>query len=187
MTATSSTGTTGGAGGTESAVACTDPGTDVTSICASATLDTLTAEEETQLCTDTGTYIAGAITRAAACKYYAIVTAASSSAPTEEEMQTVCSTAEADCNSNPSVMGPGANTLCSQIPDGCTATVEQYSACVTDEAVVFDQGAAALVGCSELTFENLATSYDVPTDAGDAPGCMPLKTACPSFTVPYIN
>jgi len=185
----SSTGTmtSGGAGGTSGASLCMDAGTEVTSLCSTATLDMLSEAEEAQLCTDTGAYLAGALARASACKYHGIINAASSSSPTEEEMQAVCAQAEADCNADSSIAGPGENTLCSQIPESCPATVTEYSECVKAEAVAFDQAAAALVECSGLTFENLSSSYDVPMAAGEAAGCAALKTACPSFSVPYIN
>jgi hypothetical protein len=164
-----------------------DGGTEVTSLCSSAPLDTLAEGEEAQLCSDTGVYVAANITRATGCKYLAILTAASSSSPTVEEMQGVCADTEANCNADSSVVGPGAGTLCSQIPASCAATVAQYSTCVVAEAVVFEERAAELVGCSELTFENLSSSYDVPVAAGEAEGCSELKSACPSLSVPYIN
>lgn len=185
-----STSTTGGATSTSTTGGgplCMDGGTDVTSLCSTAPLNALSDAEEMQLCTETGTYIEGALTRANACRYYAIVTSASSSAPTVEEMQGVCAQAESDCNLDPTVMGPGRKTLCSQIPDSCAGTIAEYSECVADQAVVFDQGAGELVPCSELTFENLSSSYDVPLAANEASGCTALKAACPSFTLPYVN
>ena len=94
---------------------------------------------------------------------------------------------ESTCNQDPTVPGPGAMTLCSQIPATCTATVAQYSTCVMEEAALFEQGANALTSCSMLTFENLSAAYDVPTAATQAPGCMAVKMACPNFSLPYIN
>ena len=40
---------------------------------------------------------------------------------------------------------------------------------------------------SALTFGNLSTVYDVPMAAGNAAGCMAVKTACPGYSLPYIN
>ena len=162
-------------------------GTAVTGLCADAPLNALTDAEVSRLCTDTGAYIAGSITRATGCKYVAIIAAASNSSPTEEELQAACAGSEDSCNQDDTIMGPGGGTLCGQIPATCTATVEQYSACVMDEAVVFEQGASELVSCSMLTFGNLSTAYDVPTAASDAPTCMEIKMACPNFSVPYVN
>jgi hypothetical protein len=162
-------------------------GTAVTGLCGGAPLNTLTAAEAATLCTDTSAYIASAIGRANGCKYLGIIAAASNSAPSEEQLQAACSTSESACNEDASIAGPGANTLCGSVPPTCTATVEQYSTCVTGQAVVFDQGASELVSCSMLTFGNLSTAYDVPMAATAAPACMAIKTACPSFTLPYIN
>jgi hypothetical protein len=140
-------------------------GTMVTNFCASAALNTLTAAEAVQLCTETGAFVTAAISRPTGCKFRAIVAAVSTSAPTNEEMQ----------------------ASCSQTPPTCTATIEQYSTCMVDQAAVFEQQAAALTSCSTLTFANLSTVYDVAPAANAAPGCMALQTACPTFNVPYIN
>lgn len=181
----------GGAGGTQTASASgctmTQGGTMVTSLCSEAPLNALTPAEQVQLCSETGAYVAGAVDRAVSCKYVAIVASASSSAPTEAEMQAACSAREMACNQDDTIMGAGAMTQCSAIPMTCSATVAQYSACVLDQAVVFEQGATALTSCAMLTLANLSTVYDVPMAATNAPGCMALKTACPTFNLPYIN
>jgi hypothetical protein len=162
-------------------------GTMVTNFCGSAALNTLTAAETTQLCTETGDFVTAAISRPTGCKFRAIVFAASNSSPTNEQMQAACAATEASCNDDSSIPGPGGETSCSQIPPTCTATIEQYSACMADQAVVFEQQANALTSCSTLTFANLSTVYDVATAANAAAGCMALKTACPTFNLPYIN
>jgi hypothetical protein len=180
-----------GAGGSAAVAAtgCTMSagGTEVTGFCANAPLNALTAAEAVQLCTDTGAYVARSVSRAAGCKYVGIVNAASNSSPTEAELQAACSARETSCNQDTSVPLPGAGTLCGQIPATCVATIEQYSTCVKDEAVIFDQEAAGLVSCSMLTFGNLSTVYDVPNAASAAPSCMELKRACPNLSLPYIN
>jgi hypothetical protein len=190
------TGSSGGsAGGGGSATAATGPasactatqgGTAVTSLCADAPLNTLTQAEASKLCSDTGAYATTAIGKPGGCKYVGIVAAASSSAPTEAALQAACSAREASCTQGAS-MGPGGNTNCSAVPATCTATVAQYSSCIMNEVTVFDQGANALVSCSMLTNGNLGTAYDVPNAAAEAPDCMAIKTACPSFTLPYID
>jgi hypothetical protein len=162
-------------------------GTAVTGLCGDAPLNTLTQAEVLQLCSDTGAYAASSISKAGGCKYAGIVTAASSSSPTEAQLQAACSAKESNCTQSDTATGPGSNIQCSQIPPTCTATVAQYSACVVNEAVLFDQGASALVSCSMLTFANLSTAYDVPTAAMGAPNCMDISMACPTFSLPYID
>jgi hypothetical protein len=165
----------------------TEGGTAVTGLCADAPLNALTQAEQLQLCGDTAAYVTSIVDRAVGCKYVAIVTSASASAPTETEMRAVCAAKEMACNQDPSIKSAGALTQCSRVPPACTATVEQYSACVMDEAVVFEQGATALVGCSMLTLGDVTTLYEVPMNAISAPGCMAIKTACPTFNLPYID
>jgi hypothetical protein len=182
---------TGSARSTEAAPAgsCTRlaGGTAVTDLCGAALLNSLTGAEAMQLCSDTSAYVAGSITRATGCKYAGIIAAASNSSPTEAQLQASCAATERTCNQDDTVMRPGENTLCSQIPRTCTATVEQYSTCITDEALLFEQGASALISCSMLTFGNLSTAYTVPTAASEAPSCRAVKAACPTFSLPYIN
>lgn len=162
-------------------------GTLVSSLCGTAPLNTLTGAEAVQLCNETSTYVASAITRATGCKYAGIIAAASNSSPTEAQLQASCAATESTCNQDDTVPRPGENTLCSQIPPTCTATVAQYSTCVEDEAARFEEGARALVSCSMLTFGNLSTAYDVPTAASDVASCRAVKMSCPSFSLPYIN
>jgi hypothetical protein len=84
-------------------------------------------------------------------------------------------------------MGTGMNTLCTEIPDTCPATVAEYSACVKDETMLFDQGVNGLPACATLTFATVGNSFDLPTTAGQAASCMTLTTKCPGFSAPYIN
>ncbi|MEO8180018.1 MAG: hypothetical protein ABI895_14380 [Deltaproteobacteria bacterium] len=182
-------GAGGGGAATVTASGCTTNagGTAVTSLCGAALLNSLTAAESTQLCDNTAAYVESSINRATGCKYVAIVAAASNSSPTEAQLQASCSSSEGTCNQDVSTDGAGAKTQCGTIPPTCTATVEQYSTCVVGEAALFEQGASALTSCSMLTFGNLSTVYDVPMAASESPSCMALKTACPNFTLPYIN
>jgi hypothetical protein len=165
----------------------TEGGTEVTSFCADAPLNALTQAEQVELCAETGAYVVGVVDRAISCKFVSIRASGSASAPTEPEMRAVCAAGEMACNQDATVMGAGAMTQCSGIPAGCTATIEQYSTCIMDAAVVFEQEADALVGCSMLTLTNLATFYEVPTTASNAPGCAAIKAACPTYILPYIN
>lgn len=75
------------------------------------------------VCTETGAYVAAAISRPTGCKYRAIVLAASTSSPTNEQMQAACSATEASCNEDASVAGPGRETSWGQIPASCAYDV----------------------------------------------------------------
>jgi hypothetical protein len=159
----------------------------VTSLCGDTALSALTEAQATELCSDTVAYVSRSLSRVNACKYYALVTAASSSAPTEPELQAGCTASETACNQPGSTMGTGMNTLCTEIPDTCTATVRQYSDCVKDETTLFDQGVNELPACSMLTFATVGEAFDLSTTAGQAASCMVLTAACPGFAAPYIN
>src|SRR6185295_2019282 len=136
----------GGAGNDEDAGVrtCTpDAGAGaVTSLCNSLVLNTLSPLEESQLCDDTGAYFKRTISRPNGCRFSAHKNAASSSAPTEAQLQTSCTNAENACGAD---AGPGPNLFasCSGVPATCTATIAQYTACVVDETVLFEQGATS--------------------------------------------
>jgi hypothetical protein len=180
-------GGSSGSAGSGTASTCTKDqgGTVVTGLCGDAPLNTLTPAEITQLCDDTNAYVGGSVSKQNACKYSALLDAASSSSPTEVELQAYCSDAENACNQDAASMGPGA--LCGQVPSTCSATVAQYSVCIVDETALFEQGVSELVSCSMMTFDDVTSIYDVSTDADDAAGCMALMTACPNYFPPYIN
>ena len=81
-------GTAGDGPGNAEAVStsgCTkaEGGTEVSAFCGAAPLNLLTQAEAVQLCSDTGAYLASTISRASACKYLGIVSAASNSSPTD--------------------------------------------------------------------------------------------------------
>jgi hypothetical protein len=82
-------------------------------------------------------------------------------------------------------MGPGV--LCTEIPATCSATVAQYTSCITDETMAFDQGVVALDSCSMLTFDGITAIYEVSDNAGQVASCTALTTMCPGFFPPYIN
>jgi hypothetical protein len=165
----------------------TSGGTAVTSLCAAAPLGSLTQAQAAQLCTDTGAYVASTVDKAIGCKYAGLITAASSSSPTVEQLQAACTGREATCAQSTTPMGPGGNTQCSQIPPTCTATVEQFSTCIKDLTVLFEQGASALVACPMITFASIPAAFDVPTTASAAPSCLALQMACSGYSVPYVN
>jgi hypothetical protein len=189
MTSQAANGGSGGGSGTASADGCSmsSGGTAITNLCGAATLGSLSAAQAAQLCSDAGDYVLRNINKATGCKYLGIIAAASSSAPSEMQLQSSCSGTEQSCTRDPMSKGPGGGTLCGQIPPTCSATVEQFSSCLKDQALLFDQGAAALESCSALTFAKLSLAFDVATAAGAAPSCMALQSACPGYSVPYIQ
>jgi hypothetical protein len=180
----------GGSGGADagSSSCASDGGAgSVTSICASKAVNTLTAAEATQLCSDTRAYFARSITMATSCKFAALVTAASSSSPTEAGLRAACSNALNTCNQPDSGAGPGASTSCNDIPSTCTATVADYSACIRDKTTAFNQGVGALPGCATLTYADLTAVSMIQSDDNASPSCMALQTTCPDFFPPTAN
>ena len=171
-----------GSGGSSGADA---GGTSVTSISGSKPLNTLSTAEANQLCGDARSYYARSISKSNSCKFAALSFALSSSAPTEADLRSGCSSTESACGQSDAGTGP---TTCEPLPATCTATVAQYSDCIKDEAVLFSQTVSTLPGCSTLTRADFDAIYNA---LGNAPGgatppasCAALATACPDLTPP---
>jgi hypothetical protein len=180
-------GTSGsaGSGGGTSGGAGTGGGSSVTSISGSKPLNTLTAAESTQLCNDAIAYFKASITKSNSCKFSALVNAASTSSPTDAALQGNCSGMETSCNAS-ATMGPGAATSCFPPPATCTATVEQYSACISNGVASFNQNVSALPSCSAVRLADLSAIFAALEATYMPAGCV-LPTACADFFFPIAN
>jgi hypothetical protein len=175
-----------------SAVACgssSGGGGSVTSVPGNTGLATLTPAQATQLCTDTGAYLARNITKADACKLAGFTTTvlafAFDSTLTDTQLQATCTMAVDSCNS--SAADGGTTTTCS-IGDtstcAATATVSQYSTCVTDAVAGEKATFAAIPACSSLTAALLSADGGTGGTTGQPASCATLMSACPNITVP---
>ena len=189
------TGTAGSAGGTTGTAGSTagttgtggsGGGGSVTSISSSKTLGSLTAAESDQLCNDTKAYFMTAISKANSCKFSALSNAASTSAPNDAVLRTNCTSMETSCNAS-ATMGPGASTSCFPPAATCTATVAQYSACISDQAALLNQSANTLPSCSAVRLADISPIFGAVEALYQAAGCMALTTACPEFVFPIAN
>ena len=158
----------GGAGG----------GGSVTSVSGGKTLGSLTPSEATQLCQDTSAYFGKNISPATLCKEAGLGFSVSSSAPTDAQLEQNCSGREAEC-----LQGGPAIANCTAISANCTATVDQYSACITDRVAAFNQQVNALPSCATVTLPDLAAVWDFMTGALPA-SCTPVTDKCQTLDIP---
>jgi len=179
------TGTAGSAGGTTGTGGSAGGGA-VTSISGSKTLGSLTAAESDQLCDDTKTYFMTSISKANSCKFSALSMAASTSVPSDAVLRTNCTSMETSCNAS-ATMGPGSSTSCFPPPATCTATVAQYSACISDQAALLNQSANTLPNCSAVRLADISPIFGAVEAFYTVPGCMALMNECPSFVFPIAN
>ena len=157
-------------------------GGSVTSVSGSKPLGTLTSSEQTKLCNDTGAYIGRSLSKADTCRLAAFVLAALSGASTDAELRTACSMAESQCNSAPS--SGGTTGTCDPIPASCTATVDQYSACVSAEVTATKQSLQSIPSCSTITLADLTSGGTGGDNAPPPQACVDFTAACPGYTVP---
>jgi len=168
---TSSGGTGGGGGGAA----------PVTSLSGGKALNALSATEAMQLCNDSYAYFGTAIPKATTCKWKGLAFGASSSAPTDAQLQSNCSSKESSCLqlSDPWADNPG----CNELPATCAATVDDYSACIRDEVTAFLQLVNGFPMCAMLARSNAS---DILTAiAGNPPAsCASLMNTCPDLYPP---
>ena len=154
-------------------------------MCGSTTLGALTTAQTTQLCNDTAAYFAKTISATIACKWAALSTSASCSSPTNTLLQACCSQQENPCLDAGVGLGSGVggNAGClGTIPSSCTATVAQYSACISDETSALLQAVSALPDCSTLTMSDTMAIQNAQT-ANPPTSCTPVN-ACSGVSAP---
>ena len=176
----------GGGGGGSPGSAGSGGGSAVTSISGSKALGTLTAAESTQLCDDTKAYFKSSISKANSCKFSALSNAASTSAPSDAVLRTNCTSMETACNAS-DAMGPGATTSCLPPPATCTATVAQYSTCISDGAAALTQSANTLPSCSAVRLADISPIFSAVEALYLVPGCAALMDVCPDLVFPIAN
>ena len=144
----------------------------------------MTADETTQLCDDTYAYFVKGIPQATACKWKALSYATSSSAPTEEKLRSNCTTKEGSCMAGaPAAVWP--NPGCGDMPSACTATVADYSTCISDQVADFNKTVDGLVECAEFTNDGTSAIWDVMS--GNPPAsCTSLTDKCPELSLPSL-
>ena len=153
----------------------------VTTLSGSNAVNALTTTEATQLCDDTYAYFGSAIPRATACKWKGLSYAASSSPPTDARLQSNCTSTETSCLSAGSTTNPG----CSDIPSTCTATVAEYSACISDEVAAFIPAVSGLADCATATKTDMTAVWDILGGGVKPPAsCASLTDKCPEMNIP---
>jgi hypothetical protein len=147
-------------------------------------LNALTADEATRLCDDTYAYFASAIPQATSCKWKGLAYATSSSAPTDEKLKSNCTTKETSClGAAPSEVWP--NPGCNDLPTTCTATVAEYSACISDEVAGFIKTVDGLSSCADFTTDGTTAIWDV-MGAEPVASCSSLTAKCADLSYPTL-
>jgi hypothetical protein len=177
----SGTAGTTGTGGTSAGGTGGSSARTVTTLNGGTALNALMPAEVTQLCDDTYAYFASAIAKATTCKWKGLAFGASSSAPTDAQLQQNCTNKETSCQQ---VDNPWSDNLgCNEIPATCTATVAQYAACIADEVTAFIQLVNGFPVCAMLMRSN--ASEILNAIAAEPPAsCASLMNTCPDLYPP---
>jgi len=156
----------------------TGGGGSVTNVDGGKPLGGLTPSESAQLCQDTSAYFGRNISQATLCKEAGLGYAVSSSASSDAQLQKNCATQEATC-----LQGGPAIANCTSIGASCTATVAQYSACITDRVADFNQKVSALASCATVTLPDLQAVW-VFMDGTLPASCTVVTDQCPTLDIP---
>jgi hypothetical protein len=181
---TSSPGGSGGTGGSSAATGGSGGGgtAAVTTLAGTKAFKDLTDAELTQLCNDTFAYLGSSITSADRCKWAGLQASSSSSPMSDAMMQMTCATQQDRCNSADG--GTGSNSSCfGSIDPSCTATVAQYSACISDETAGFSNIVKGFPACSAVKVADIPSVMNA--EGGTPPAsCATFMNACSSLDVP---
>ena len=170
----SATGGVVGTGGTSSSGAAVGTG-------GSKAIGALTTAEGTQLCNDTYAYFGSAIPQATTCKWQGLAYAVNSSAQSDSVLQQQCTKQLNICQQ---AADPWANNSgCSTLPTDCTATVAQYSTCISDEVTAFAQAVNGLPTCTTITMSQTSSVTDAQLASPPA-SCASLMNTCPDLYPP---
>jgi non-reducing end alpha-L-arabinofuranosidase len=174
-----SAGTTGGSSASGGSTGTSSSAPSITSVSGSKQLGTLSATEAAQLCTDTSAYYGKTIAKEDLCKWKGLAHGVSTSAPTDDVLRTACASEEGTCSS-----ASASELSCKEIPSACTATVAQYSTCITDKAAAFNTAVKALPGCSTVKMGDLEAVWNFMT--GDPPASCAVfdGNGCSSWDLP---
>ena len=158
-----------------------------TSVRGSKPLNTLTTGEKMQLCNDAQAYFKTPAVRQQECRFSgffaAALTAEFDPSITDAQIQQACTQAVSECVSSAADAGAGSTTdMCNTsqtLPASCTATVADYSACVT---TIPETLASAAPACSSITRASLNTDAGSDsTSATSSPACTTLQNKCPGI------
>jgi len=161
----------------------------VTSLPGSKTLATLSTADATQLCGDSVTYLIRNVSVAELCKrtgYDAAVFALETgAATTDAQIQMVCMTAVNQCPSPVPDGGAGTCSLGDTSSCATTATVDEYSLCISDATATLKAALPSFPTCSALTVASVAaTQTDGGSGTATPPSCTKLMTDCPNISLP---
>jgi len=116
------------------------------------------------------------------CRVTAFLTAAFGSLDpnaTDADLQAACASTYDSCLQTAADAGAGAGGTCDPPPANCTATVNEFAACINDQAAANHELAAALPACDAVTRAGL-TETDGGTGAvGTVPAsCQTFASKC---------
>lgn len=175
----SSTSKGGSSGTSKGGSSSSGGGNFSTSVPGDKELGELTPAEVEQLCDDLGQFTedldVAAATQEFSCRVAGLV--ASVSAPeSEESLRAACQVAYDECMASPPE--PTTTEECSAPDASCTATVDEFEACMSDAKATFDELATALPSCEDLTLADLGSL------AGEQPmapaSCTTFQEKCPN-------
>jgi hypothetical protein len=157
------------------------------------TLETLTPAEVQTICKNEQTYFTNSPgLKDATCREVGILAAAfqADDTSTDAQIQALCTQGYMDCESpdggaDSTGGDDGGTNDCADAtaPTNCKATVDQYTACLTESLSTIE---STFPACNTLTKAKLASSSATDggtTDAMSGPACTAFETACPGFNM----
>lgn len=145
-----------------------------TSVPGNKPISTLTPAERGQLCTDIGQWAMSGAFLTDGCNATAwlatSLAASGDTTMTDADLQTTCQMLYSAC------VAGGVTTNCNQVPATCTATVSEYTRCLSDSV----DALGGLPPCSAVTRASLPTVVAGLTSQPTSAACTALQRMCPT-------
>ncbi len=150
----------------------------VTDLSGTQPIGALSPTDTAKLCSDTYAYFGNAISHEDLCKWSGLAYSVSSSPTSDAVLRRNCSGQENTC-----LQASPAAAKCDRIPASCSVTVAQYSACIAEQASVFNSALSGLPACGAATLPDLQLVWNTMT--ADLPdSCTPMSNKCPTYNIP---
>ncbi|HTB57084.1 MAG TPA: hypothetical protein VLC06_04385 [Polyangia bacterium] len=155
----------------------------MTSVSGSQPLATATAAQLAQLCADTIAYSMQIVSAADSCKLTGLntaIAAGGTGSATDAQLQEDCSDASGHCLA-PGDAGAESCDLGDLSSCAPTATISEYTACITEEGATIKQAVGSFPACNAVTASSLSSVSSTLAAARAGPSCQKLAAACPGM------
>lgn len=157
-----------------------------TSVPASKPVNTLTQQEQTQLCSDLNGYVDDTLTeqlKVPLCRGKALAAALQGGAKTDAEARAACKPAYEKCLTEPVDTGFDSKQMCDAPAQDCAATVGELSSCIQALPGYLQASLPDLPACDAIEIAKLSEYTAEKPQPAEPAACTAYEKKCPSDSI----